>query len=42
MKQRLLNLGKEVFMNRSHWKKLGEDEQAAVLLMSLSYGSVYA
>nr|AFK37729.1 unknown [Medicago truncatula] len=42
MKQRLLNLGKEVFMNRSHWEKLGEDEQAAVLLMSLSYGSVYA
>ncbi|CAJ2653986.1 GATA transcription factor 15-like [Trifolium pratense] len=43
MKQRLLNLGKEVFMHRSHWKKLGEEEQAAVLLMSLSYGSaVYA
>jgi hypothetical protein len=43
MKQRLYNLGKEVFMQRSHWKKLGEEEQAAVLLMSLSYGSaVYA
>ncbi|GAU37470.1 hypothetical protein TSUD_207060 [Trifolium subterraneum] len=43
MKQRLFNLGKEVFMQRSHWKKLGEEEQAAVLLMSLSYGSaVYA
>ncbi|XP_004508168.1 GATA transcription factor 15-like [Cicer arietinum] len=42
LKQKLLNLGREVFMQRSHWKKLGEEEQAAVLLMSLSYGSVYA
>ncbi|XP_027333048.1 GATA transcription factor 16-like [Abrus precatorius] len=42
LKQRLLSLGREVLMQRSHWKKLGEEEQAAVLLMSLSYGSVYA
>ncbi|KAH1088405.1 hypothetical protein AAZX31_07G225200 [Glycine max] len=35
-------LGKEVLLHRSHWKKLGEEEKAAVLLMSLSYGSVYA
>ena len=38
-KQRLLALGREVFMQR---RKLGEEEQAAVLLMALSYGSVYA
>nr|AFK46214.1 unknown [Lotus japonicus] len=42
LKQKLLALGREVLMQRSHWKKLGEEEQAAVLLMSLSYGSVYA
>ncbi|KAJ1395309.1 Zinc finger, GATA-type [Sesbania bispinosa] len=42
LKQRLLALGREVLNQRSHWKKLGEEEQAAVLLMSLSYGSVYA
>ena len=35
-------LGREVLLHRSHWKKLGEEEKAAVLLMSLSYGSVYA
>ncbi|XP_061349209.1 GATA transcription factor 16-like [Gastrolobium bilobum] len=40
--QRLFAFGREVLMQRSHWKKLGEEEQAAVLLMSLSYGSVYA
>ncbi|XP_020228280.1 GATA transcription factor 16 [Cajanus cajan] len=33
---------RDVFLHRSHWKKLGEEERAAVLLMSLSYGSVYA
>ncbi|KAJ6904258.1 hypothetical protein NC651_021403 [Populus alba x Populus x berolinensis] len=38
-KQRLLALGREVLMQR---RKLGEEEQAAVLLMALSYGSVYA
>lgn len=42
LKQRVMALGREVLMQRSHWKKLGEEEQAAVLLMSLSYGSVYA
>ncbi|KAK7264679.1 hypothetical protein RJT34_32289 [Clitoria ternatea] len=42
LKKRLLSLGREVLMQRSHWKKLKEEEQAAVLLMSLSYGSVYA
>uniref|UniRef100_A0A803MTS7 GATA-type domain-containing protein n=1 Tax=Chenopodium quinoa TaxID=63459 RepID=A0A803MTS7_CHEQI len=43
-------LGREVMMQRSTVdkkqqrgrKKLGEEEQAAVLLMALSYGSVYA
>ncbi|GMJ12267.1 GATA transcription factor 15 [Hibiscus trionum] len=35
LKQRLLYLGKQR-------RKLGEEEQAAVLLMALSYGSVYA
>ncbi|RDX76231.1 GATA transcription factor 16, partial [Mucuna pruriens] len=35
-------LRREVLLHRSHWKKLGEEEKAAVLLMSLSYGSVYA
>ncbi|OIW17684.1 hypothetical protein TanjilG_29034 [Lupinus angustifolius] len=43
LKQRLWALGKEVMMQRSTMrKKLGEEEQAAVVLMSLSYGSVYA
>ncbi|KAH1096557.1 hypothetical protein J1N35_013478 [Gossypium stocksii] len=46
LKQRLLSLGKEVLMQRSKVEKqrskLGEEEQAAVLLMALSYGSVYA
>ncbi|KAJ7955181.1 GATA transcription factor [Quillaja saponaria] len=46
LKQRLLALGREVMMQRStverQRKKLGEEEQAAVLLMALSYGSVYA
>lgn len=45
--QRLMELGREVMMQRSTVdkhprKKLGEEEQAAVLLMALSYGSVYA
>ncbi|KAG6664216.1 GATA transcription factor 15-like [Carya illinoinensis] len=40
MKQRLMMaLGREVLMQR---KKLGEEEQAAVLLMALSSDSVYA
>ncbi|XVF62508.1 hypothetical protein PTKIN_Ptkin09bG0013600 [Pterospermum kingtungense] len=46
LKQRLLALGREVLMQRStaekQRRKLGEEEQAAVLLMALSYGSVYA
>jgi len=46
LKQRLLALGREVLMQRStverQLKKLGEEEEAAVLLMALSYGSVYA
>ncbi|XP_054787174.1 GATA transcription factor 15-like isoform X2 [Prosopis cineraria] len=46
LKQRLMALGREVLMQRSsverQRKKLGEEEQAAVLLMALSYGSVYA
>ena len=46
LKQRLLALGREVLTQRStverQRKKLGEEEQAAVLLMALSYGSVYA
>ncbi|GMJ09959.1 GATA transcription factor 15 [Hibiscus trionum] len=46
LKQRLISLGREVLMQRSSFenqrRKLGEEEQAAVLLMALSYGSVYA
>ncbi|KAI4344819.1 hypothetical protein L6164_012007 [Bauhinia variegata] len=46
LKQRLMALGREVLMQRSSVdrprKRLGEEEQAAVLLMCLSYGSVYA
>ena len=46
LKKRLMDLGREVLMQRStaerQRKKLGEEEQAAVLLMALSYGSVYA
>ncbi|KAE8677612.1 GATA transcription factor 15 [Hibiscus syriacus] len=46
LKQRLIYLGREVLMQRSkvekQRRKLGEEEQAAVLLMALSYGSVYA
>lgn len=46
LKQRLYALGREALMQRSsvekQRKKLGEEEQAAVLLMALSYGSVYA
>ncbi|KAI9194959.1 hypothetical protein LWI28_010428 [Acer negundo] len=47
LKERLMALGREVLMQKStvekqRKKKLGEEEQAAVLLMALSYGSVYA
>ncbi|XP_042498453.1 GATA transcription factor 16-like [Macadamia integrifolia] len=45
LKLRLVDLGREVFLERSTMKKqrkLGEEEQAAVLLMALSCGSVYA
>ncbi|CAK7323101.1 unnamed protein product [Dovyalis caffra] len=46
LKERLLALGREVLMQRStvekQRRKLGEEEQAAVLLMALSYGSVFA
>ncbi|EOA31639.1 hypothetical protein CARUB_v10014841mg [Capsella rubella] len=48
LKQRLMELGREVMMQRStaekqRRNKLGEEEQAAVLLMALSYASsVYA
>ncbi|WZZ29880.1 hypothetical protein YC2023_013281 [Brassica napus] len=48
LKKRLVQLGREVMMQRStaedkQRKKLGEEEQAAVLLMALSYASsVYA
>ncbi|XP_010268075.1 PREDICTED: GATA transcription factor 16-like [Nelumbo nucifera] len=41
----LLALGREVLLQRSmiaKQRKLGEEEQAAVLLMALSCGSVYA
>ncbi|KAF8080469.1 hypothetical protein N665_0940s0005 [Sinapis alba] len=44
LKQRIMDLGMK--MKRStvekQLRKLGEEEQAAVLLMALSYGSVYA
>jgi len=44
--QRLIAIGREVMMQRStvdrQRRKLGEEEQAAVLLMALSCGSVYA
>ncbi|KAJ7980327.1 GATA transcription factor [Quillaja saponaria] len=46
LKQRLLAMDREVMLQRSRVerqrRKLGEEEQAAVLLMALSYGSVYA
>ena len=46
MKRRLFALGREVLLQRStvekQRRKLGEEEQAAVLLMALSYGYVYA
>ncbi|KAI8032322.1 GATA transcription factor 15 [Camellia lanceoleosa] len=48
LKRELLGLGREVVMQRSsveelrQRRKLGEEEQAAVLLMALSCGSVYA
>ncbi|KFK38137.1 hypothetical protein AALP_AA3G074400 [Arabis alpina] len=47
LKERLMELGREVMLQRStaenqRRKKLGEEEQAAVLLMALSYtSSVY-
>ncbi|KAI3985948.1 hypothetical protein MKX01_039030 [Papaver californicum] len=48
LKLRLLAFGREVMLQRSaamgstQRQQLGEEEQAAVLLMSLSCGSVYA
>ncbi|KAG8502201.1 hypothetical protein CXB51_000061 [Gossypium anomalum] len=46
LKQRLISLGRKVLMQKSkvenQMRKLGEEEQAALLLMALSYGSVYA
>ncbi|KAF6173628.1 hypothetical protein GIB67_022987 [Kingdonia uniflora] len=45
LKLRLLAFGREVLMKRSEMekqRKLGEEEEAAVLLMALSCGSVYA
>lgn len=47
LKRRLMALGREVLLQRSkvqkERRKLGEEEQAALLLMALSYGStVYA
>ncbi|XP_009767635.1 GATA transcription factor 15-like [Nicotiana tabacum] len=47
-KKRLLHFGREVALQRprssstQHRRKLGEEEQAAFLLMALSCGSVYA
>lgn len=46
-KKRLLHFGREVGLQRprsnsTHRRKLGEEEQAAFLLMALSCGSVYA
>lgn len=44
--QRLIEIGREVLMQRStvdrQRRQLGEEEQAAILLMALSCGSVYA
>lgn len=49
LKRRLMALGREVVLQRprstvgkQRRKKLGEEEQAAFLLMALSCGSVYA
>ncbi|GLT32544.1 hypothetical protein SLA2020_072050 [Shorea laevis] len=46
LKQRLLAVGRDALMQRStvekQRRKLGEEEQAAFLLMALSYGSVFA
>ncbi|KAF8394624.1 hypothetical protein HHK36_020838 [Tetracentron sinense] len=47
LKLRLLGLGREVKLQRSSMvekqrRKMGEEEEAAVLLMALSCGSVYA
>ncbi|CAN1345543.1 GATA transcription factor 15 [Linum perenne] len=45
LKERLVDVGKEALMQRSKMekrrRKFGEEEQAAVLLMALSCGSVY-
>ncbi|CAN1792138.1 GATA transcription factor 16 [Linum perenne] len=45
VKERLVDVGKEALMQRSKMekrrRKFGEEEQAAVLLMALSCGSVY-
>ncbi|KAJ4888112.1 GATA transcription factor 16 [Raphanus sativus] len=45
MKQRMMDLGmtkRSSSTVEKQLRKLGEEEQAAVLLMALSYGSVYA
>ncbi|KAL5700981.1 hypothetical protein ACHQM5_026368 [Ranunculus cassubicifolius] len=45
LKLRLLALGRQVWQRKSALEKhrqLGEEEQAAVLLMALSYGSIYS
>lgn len=48
LKRKLMALGREVVMQRprstltKQRRKLGEEEQAAILLMALSCGSVYA
>ena len=43
LKQRLMAWGRQrSTVERQRRKKLGEEEQAAVLLMALSYGTVYA
>lgn len=41
LKKSLMALGNEVMMQRQRMK-LGEEEEAAVLLMALSCGSVFA
>ncbi|PIA61190.1 hypothetical protein AQUCO_00300608v1 [Aquilegia coerulea] len=43
LRLRLLTFGRQVSLRRSSkQRKLGEEEQAAVLLMALSCGSIYA
>lgn len=40
-KLRLMALGREMGLQRKQRRKLGEEEQAAILLMALSSSSVY-